>query len=69
MDLLLEAGRLKREIREQLNIKPKMSFGGTGVLDVKVDGKTVFSIQSERRKPVVGEIAELVARQLAGAKA
>lgn len=46
-----------------------MSFGGVGVLDVMVDGKTVFSIQSERRKPVAGEIAELVARQLAGAKA
>ena len=46
-----------------------MSFGGTGVLDVMVDGKTVFSKQAERRMPVVGEIAELVARQLAGAKA
>ena len=65
----MEAGRLKREIREQLNIKPKMSFGGTGVLDVMVDGKTVFSHQAERRKPAVGEIAELVARHLAGAKA
>ena len=52
-----------------MNIKPKMSFGGVGVLDVMVDGKTVFSIQSEHRKPVVGEIAELVAQQLAGAKA
>ena len=46
-----------------------MSFGGTGVLDVMVDGKTVFSKQAERRMPVVGEVAELVARQLAGAKA
>ena len=60
----MEAGRLKREIREQLNIKPKMSFGGTGVLDVMVDGKKVFSHQAERRKPVVGEIADLVARHL-----
>ena len=46
-----------------------MSFGGVGVLDVMVDGKTVFSHQAERRKPAVGEIAELVARHLAGAKA
>ena len=52
-----------------MHIQPKMSFGGTGVLDVMVDGKTVFSHQAEGRKPVVGEIAELVARQLAGAKA
>ena len=47
-----------------MNIKPKMSFGGTGVLDVMVDGKTVFSHQAERRKLVAGEIAELVARYL-----
>lgn len=60
----MEAGRLKRELREQLHIKPKMSFGGTGVLDVMVDGKTVFSHQAEGRKPVAGEIAELVARHM-----
>ena len=52
-----------------MHIKPKMSFGGVGVLDVMVDGKTVFSHQAERRQPVVGEIAELVARHMAGAKA
>ena len=46
-----------------------MSFGGVGVPDVMVNGKTVFSKQAERRTPVVGEIAELVARNLAGAKA
>jgi len=46
-----------------------MSFGGTGVLDVMVDGKTVFSHQAERRKLVAGEIAELVARHMASAKA
>ena len=46
-----------------------MSFGGTGVLDVMVDGKKVFSHQAERRKPVVGEIAELVALHMAGSKA
>jgi len=47
-----------------LNIKPKMSFGGVGVLDVMVDGKTVFSHQAERRKLAVGEIVELVGRHL-----
>ena len=45
-----------------------MSFGGTGVLDVMVDGKKVFAHQAERRKPVVGEIAELVARHLPAAR-
>ena len=48
-----------------MHIKPKMSFGGVGVLDVMVDGKTVFSHQAERRKLVPGEIAELVARHMA----
>jgi hypothetical protein len=38
-----------------------MSFGGTGMLDVMVDGKTVFSHQAERRMPLPGEIAELLA--------
>jgi hypothetical protein len=54
---LLEAGRLKREIKNQLNVTPKMSFAGTGVLDVVLDGKTIFSYQSERRMPDRGEIA------------
>jgi len=47
----MEAGRLKREIRKQLNITPKTSFAGVGVLDVVVDGKTIFSHQAERRMP------------------
>ncbi|MDP9263209.1 MAG: hypothetical protein M3O85_02690 [Acidobacteriota bacterium] len=38
-----------------------MSFGGTGVLDVIVDGKTVFSHQAEHRMPAPGEMAELLA--------
>ena len=49
-----------------MNIKPKMSFGGVGVLDVMVNGKTVFSKQAEHRNPVAGEIAELVAQHMAG---
>ena len=59
--ILFEAGRLKREIRTKLNLQPKMSFGGVGVLDVMVDGKTVFSHQAERRMPKPGEIAALLA--------
>ena len=65
---MFEAGRLKREIREQLNVKPKMSFGSVGVLDVMVDGKTVFSHQKEQRRLVPGEIAEIVARHMPGLK-
>lgn len=57
---MLEAGRLKREIRKQLNITPRVSFAGKGVLDVVVDGKTIFSHQSEQRMPGRGEIVGLI---------
>ena len=52
--------RLKREIKNQLNITPKMSFAGTGVLDVVLDGKTIFSYEAQRRLPVRGEIVGLI---------
>lgn len=45
-----------------------MSFGGVGVLDVMVDGKTVFSHQKELRRLAVGEIAERVAKQMAASQ-
>jgi hypothetical protein len=37
-----------------------MSFAGRGVLDVLVDGKTIFSHQAEQRMPRRGEIARLI---------
>jgi len=37
-----------------------MRFALPGVLDVLVDGKTVFSFLAERRTPRRGEIAELI---------
>lgn len=37
-----------------------MSFAGTGVLDVVLDGKTIFSYQSEGRLPNRGEIIGLI---------
>lgn len=37
-----------------------MSFAGVGVLDVLVDGRTVFSLQSEGRLPDRGEIVERI---------
>jgi len=52
--------RLKREIKNQLNVTPKMSFAGTGVLDVLLDGKTIFSYEAEGRLPGRGEIVGLI---------
>ncbi|HUK86515.1 MAG TPA: Rdx family protein [Terriglobales bacterium] len=49
MDLILQAGRLKRALRDAFEVKPEMHFAGTGVLDVLVDGKLVFSHQQEGR--------------------
>jgi hypothetical protein len=43
-----------------LNLTPKMSFAGTGVLDVVLDGKTIFSYQAEQRIPGRGEIVGLI---------
>ena len=43
-----------------MNVTPKMSFAGTGVLDVVLDGKTIFSYQAERRMPGRGEIVGLI---------
>ena len=37
-----------------------MSFAGTGVLEVALDGTTIFSYQAERRLPRRGEIAGLI---------
>jgi hypothetical protein len=37
-----------------------MSFAGTGVLDVVLDGKTIFSHQAEQRMPNRGEIVKLI---------
>ncbi|HEX4825353.1 MAG TPA: hypothetical protein VFV19_13700 [Candidatus Polarisedimenticolaceae bacterium] len=52
--------RLKREIKNQLNLSPKMSFAEKGVLDVVLDGKTIFSYRAERRLPGRGEIVGLI---------
>ena len=37
-----------------------MSFAGTGVLDVVLDGKTIFSYQAEKRLLGRGEIVRLI---------
>jgi hypothetical protein len=43
-----------------LNLTPKMSFAERGVLDVVLDGKTIFSYQGEGRLPARGEIVGLI---------
>jgi len=36
-------------LRNAFGVKPEMRFAGTGVLEVLVEGKLIFSIQQERR--------------------
>jgi hypothetical protein len=43
-----------------LNVTPKMRFAGTGVLDVMLDGTTIFSYEAEGRMPARGEIVGLI---------
>jgi hypothetical protein len=57
---LVEAGRLKREIKKDLGLTPRMRFAGTGVLDVVVDGQTVFSYGAKQRLLEQGEIVKLI---------
>jgi hypothetical protein len=37
-----------------------MSFAGVGVLEVCLDGKTIYSYQAEHRMPTRGEVAERI---------
>jgi hypothetical protein len=41
-------------------VTPKIRWGGTGQLDVIVDGAVVFSKQQAGRLPTADEIVELV---------
>lgn len=62
MDIIFEAGRLKRELKA-LGFDPKMRWAGVGVFEVRVDGQAVYSKQRERKWPEGDEIAERIKRQ------
>jgi hypothetical protein len=51
---------LKKSIREKLGIKPKVTMGGLGVLDIFADGKRIFSYQETRRMPSDEEVLALL---------
>ena len=54
---------LKKLIIATLGIKPKISMGGLGVLDVYVDGKRVFSYREAGHMPEDQEILDLIQAQ------
>ena len=51
---------LKKLIIARLGVKPKISMGGLGVLDVYVDGKRVFCYRETRHMPEDEEILSLI---------
>jgi hypothetical protein len=61
MDILLRAGRLKRELRRSLpGSKVKTSLGSVGQMDVFAEGKLLYSYQSQGRLPSSQDILKLL---------
>ena len=61
MDILLQAGRLKRELRRSLaGSTVKTSIGKPGQMDIFADGKLLYSYQSEGRLPNAQNILRLL---------
>ena len=61
MDILLQAGRLKRELKRKLpGTSVKTVFGSIGQMDVFADGKLLFSYQSAGHLPSAEEILKLL---------
>ena len=55
---------LKKLIITRLGVKPRISMGGLGVLDVFVDGKRVFSYREAGHMPEDQEILDLIRSQV-----
>ncbi len=51
--------RLREELARE-GIDAPIRLGGLGQLDVRVDGRTVFSYKALKRMPQPGEVARLV---------
>ncbi|HEV2992373.1 MAG TPA: Rdx family protein [Candidatus Angelobacter sp.] len=56
-----QAGSLKEEIDRKFNLTSKIRMGGPGVLDVIVDGRTVFSAKAAKRMPTAAEVLGAIA--------
>ena len=51
---------MKKLIREKLGVKPRMTMGGLGVLDIFADGKLIFSYKQAGRMPEDEEVLRLL---------
>lgn len=52
---------LKEEIDRKFSLTSKIRLGGPGVLDVIVDGRTVFSAKAAKRMPTPNEVLGAIA--------
>jgi hypothetical protein len=61
MDILLGAGRLKRELKRSLPAsRVKTSLGSIGQMDIFVDGKLLYSYRSQLPMPTTQDILKLL---------
>jgi hypothetical protein len=51
---------LKKLIAEKFGVKPTLSMGGLGALDIFLDGKRIFSYREAGHMPEDGEIISLI---------
>jgi len=56
---------LKQEIDRKLGVVSKIRIGAPGSLEVRLDGKVLFSAKAAKRMPTSGEILGLIASQQA----
>jgi len=54
---------LKKLIAEKFGVKPRISMGSLGMLDVFVDGKRIFSYREAGHMPEDQEILSLIQSQ------
>jgi selenoprotein W-related protein len=57
---------LADSIQQSTGIQPELIKGSNGVLEVNLDGETVFSKHATGRFPEEGEVEELLATRLGG---
>ena len=51
---------LQQDLSKSLGVTPRIRWGGPGQLDVRVDGKVVFSKRLAGRSPSATEIVRLI---------
>ena len=55
-----KAAGLAAELKNDIGVKAELIAGSSGVFDVIVDGKTVYSKRKSGRFPEPGEVSELL---------